>query len=107
LYTQLASLDVQQWIDNQLSGAMVGYLAAPVYVNDRYIACIMQVFLLAVAPECEHWRMLKKPDFVRGIGMAGIGKDLHIPPGGLVISQTKLSDRQGGWCRHAGAALFR
>ena len=58
MYTELAPLDVQQRIDDQLAGAMVGYLTAPVYVNDRYNAGVMQVFLLAVASEGEYRRVL-------------------------------------------------
>jgi hypothetical protein len=85
---------------------MVGDLPTAVHGDDRYIAGFMQMFLLAIAPECEYRGVFEKPEFIRGIGMTRLCKGLHFPPDGCVIHQPKVSDRQGmTW--HDGASLLR
>ena len=77
-------------------------LPAAVGVDHRYTAGVMQVFLLAVAAEGEYRGMFKKPEFIRGIGVAVVSKGLHVMPGGFVICQPGMSDGQGGKGRHNG-----
>src|SRR5690625_5503195 len=68
-YTTLfrSAAQVQQRISHQLTGTMVGYLAAPGGLYNGNFAGQQQMFCLARAPLSKYWRVFNQPKLIRGI----------------------------------------
>ena len=86
-HLEAAALQVEQQVDDDLAGAVVGDLAAAVDLHDRDADVAQQVFGLAGQAQREHRRVLAEPEFVRRVGVARGGEVLHRAPGRLVVDQ--------------------
>src|SRR5690349_6752222 len=95
-HAEAGAADVDEWIDDELAGAMVGHLPAAIDLHHRDVAGREHVARVAVQPLREHRRMLEQPDLVRRVRVARVGDALHFAPGGDVVNSPKPANE---WCR--------
>src|SRR5690606_34106386 len=91
---------VQQRIQHDLPGTVVGHLAAAVHVQYRDVARRQHVLRLAGLAQGEDRLVLDQPQLVRGVRAARVGEALHRPPHRLVGLATEVEHR----CRRRGEA---
>ena len=108
-HAQAGAADVDEWIDDELAGTVIGDLPAAVDLDHGDVAGGEHVARVCIHAEREHRRMLEQPDLVGRIRIARVGDALHFAPGGLVVHAaqtisrtppgTFLVSRQMGTCR--------
>ena len=90
---------VEQQVDHDLAGAVVGDLATPRSILTTGDADILEdVLRLAGLAEGVDRRVLDDPDFVRRFSRAGGREILHGLEGGLVIDPAQAFDDRGCLC---------
>ena len=87
--------NVEQRINNQLSGTVISYLAAPVRLNYRYITNIQHVASLSINPEREYRGMFKEPKFIIGIAIPNLGEAAHGSVSLRIVLEAQVSDDVG------------
>ena len=92
LYGYTQPLQVNERVYNQLAGAMVSHLPAPVRPAHGDGARVQQVFGLARHAQGENRLMLQAPDLILGLRAAPAGEPDHGVMGALVMLQTELPD---------------
>ncbi len=97
-------LQVQQRVQHDLAGAVVGHLAAAVDVQHRDVAGHQHVFGLAGLAEGEHRVVLDQPQFVGGGLVARVGEGLHRAPHRLVGLAAQVADLRNRQRRGDGLA---
>ena len=91
-HLDLQALQVEQEVDDDLAGAMVGDLAAPVDLDDGDADIAQDVLALAGLAQREHGRMLDHPQFVGSFRCPPGGEFLHRAPGWFVIDPAETAD---------------
>jgi hypothetical protein len=86
---------VEQRIDDDLAGAVVGNLSAAVDLDQRNAVIDKPVFRPACLPEGVNRRMLAEPQFIQRRRVAGGGEIDHRPPGRRVVDAAQGSDEEG------------
>jgi hypothetical protein len=87
---------VDQRIDDELSGAVVGDLTAAVDPQDGNGARIEHVLGVRIHAEREHGRMLDEPDLIERCRAATVREFLHRPQAGRVVHETQAANRRSG-----------
>ncbi len=90
---EASSLEVEQQIRDELSGAVVGDLAAAVDLDRGNPVVTQQVLAPARKSQRVDRGMLGEPDFVARIGAARGGERLHRAPGRLVLGAAERANR--------------
>jgi hypothetical protein len=93
-HAERATADVEQRIDDELTGAVIRDLAAAIDLHQRNVAGRQHVLGRGVHAEREHRRMFEKPDFVGGLGPTLFGERLHRSPCRLVLGTTEPSQQR-------------
>ena len=75
---------VDQRIDDELSGGVVGHLPASIDLQHRNFPGREQVRAIRVHAEGEYRLVLEQPDFIRAVRIALLGEALHCAPGWLI-----------------------
>jgi hypothetical protein len=99
-HLELAPAQVEQQVDHDLAGAVVGDLAAAVDLHHRDADVAQQVFRLARQALGEYRRMFAEPEFVGRVGAARGGEFLHRGEGRRVVDAAEPRRR----CRAPGAS---
>src|SRR6185369_4247418 len=89
--------DVDEWIDHELAGAVIGDLPAAIDLHDGNVAGREHVAGVAVQTLCEHRRMLEQPDLVRRVRIARVGDALHLAPGRDVLDLAEPANSWWKW----------
>src|SRR5690606_24707050 len=95
-HTQAQPPQIKHQVADQLAGAVVGHLPAPLHLDDRNIPRRQQVLGLAGLPLGEHRRVLQQPDLVSRPGIALGGQRAHGVQRGLVFHQPQMTHDQLG-----------
>ena len=77
--------NVDQRVNHQDAGAVVGHLAATVDLHYRDVPRREQVLSRGIETQREHGRVFAEPDFVLGRVIAFVGEALHGLPAGDVV----------------------
>ena len=85
--------DVEQTVNHQLAGTVVGDLPAAIDLHHGYVAGRQQVLLAAVQTLGKNRLVLGEPQFIGGIGVAPIGKLPHRHPGFVIVGQSHFPDQ--------------
>lgn len=88
----LQPLQVEQEVDDDLAGTMVGDLAATVDLDDGDADIVQDVLALAGLAQREHRRMLDDPQFVGRFRCPPGGEVLHRAPGWFEIDPAETAD---------------
>ena len=91
-HADLQALQVEQRVRHDLTGPVIGHLAAAVDVHHRDVARRQHVLVLAGLPEGEHRIVLDQPQLVDGGVGARIGEALHGAPHRLIRLATQFAD---------------
>lgn len=84
-HADAGALEVDQRVDHEDAGAMVGDLAAAIDLYDRDIAGRKHVFLARVQAQGKYGRVLAEPGRIGRCCVTPLGKCLHLPPQGYVV----------------------
>ena len=84
-HAEARAADVDEWIDHELAGTVIGHLPAAIDLDHGDVAGGEHVARVGVQAQREHRRMLEQPDLVRRVLVARVGDALHLAPGGLVV----------------------
>ena len=76
-YKITGAFQVDEGVGNELAGAVVRDLSAPITRDNRYVTRIVHMIRLTGQPLGEDRWVLAVPNFVWGAGVAGIGKRAH------------------------------
>src|SRR5688572_1029624 len=79
-HTESGAADVDEWIDHELAGAVIGHLAATVDLDHGDIARGEYVAGVGIEAQREHRGMFEHPDLVRRVLVACVGDALHLAP---------------------------
>jgi hypothetical protein len=77
---EFGPFQIDEGIDHELAGAVIGNLAATVDLNDRDVSGRQQMLAAGIEAERKNRRMFRKPDLVGGIACATVGEFLHVVP---------------------------
>src|SRR5918992_1455124 len=91
-YTPTQTPQIDQHINQELAGTMIGYLATPVYSDHRDRAWIEEMLLLAAQAQGKYRGMLQAPDLILGHAGTCIGESAHGFPRRRIINQTELAN---------------
>src|SRR5690606_20950321 len=93
-YAQLQPAQVQQRVGDDLAGAVVGHLPAPVDLHHGNVARCQHVLGFAGLAEGEHRIVLHQPQFVRAVLATRVSEGLHRAPHRLVCAAPQVPDQQ-------------
>lgn len=91
-YADTTPAEIEQDVDHELTGAMVGHLTPTVGAHDGDVAEIDEVLALPGPTEGEHGRMLEKPYLVSGVRAALRGELTHRLPGRAIIATSEVAN---------------
>ena len=83
---------VNQQVNNRLSGTMVSGISTPVSPDNRNLPCIEDIGRISRFAKGKDRRMLNKPDFIKGLWRAHLGELLHPVKCNLIREDSKLAD---------------
>ena len=90
-HAQARAPQIDERVDHELAGSVVGHLAAAVDLDHRDVAGREQVFRLGVEPERKHALVLAEPDLVGRRLVASVGEFLHRPPDRFIDLQAEFA----------------
>src|SRR3546814_10149512 len=105
-HADLQAPQVEQRIDHDLAGAVVGHLATTVDVQHRDVAGHQHVLGLAGLAEGEHRVVLDHPDLVGRRFVAHVGETLHSAPDRFVGLAAEVADDGGTRCSRCHSVHF-
>src|ERR1017187_2809546 len=106
-HAQARTLQVNERIDDELPGTVIGHLSAAIDLQHWNFAGCDEVRTARVHPQREDGGVLEKPDLIGACGTARGGKALHGMPGGFVVHAAKMTNDGRGdgvsslWREHA------
>src|SRR5581483_5036873 len=89
--TESGTPQVDQRVDDELTGTVIGNLAATIDLHDRNVARSQYMITTRVHAQREDRRVLEEPDLIGSIRAALIGEALHGTPGRLVIDEAEVA----------------
>ena len=93
-HLDLQAMQIQQQVDHDLAGAVVGDLAATVDLDQRNADIAQDVLRFAGLAQGVDRGVLDNPEFVRGLGGAVGGERLHGFEGRRVVDLPQAFDEQ-------------
>ena len=91
-HAKSCTAQVNERIDHELPGAVVGHLPAAIDLHHRDVTRREQVGGIRVHAQCEDRLVLEHPEFIRGIDSALIGEGLHRTPGVEIPGAAEFTD---------------
>src|ERR1019366_3178623 len=89
-HAQARALQVNERIDDELSGPVIGDLATAIDLQHGNVAGREQVGAACVHAEREDRRVLEKPDLIRAFAVTLVGEFLHRTISGLVVCAPQM-----------------